>query len=102
MKKPEEVIAWLAPIDSAGDAVAVAQINGYDVGCNDTDDEDNEEVETGVGAWNGGYRVVATRLIDICPVVEKQYLLQVGVDGSIKELESETIRGEDDDEMSCY
>ncbi|MFO0738868.1 MAG: ferritin-like domain-containing protein [Labilithrix sp.] len=81
----EEVLAWILPIDTEGDAVAVAQLKGYGVTCND--------LERGaVGAVSGGYRVIAMKRTSDCnPIELRQYLLELDGAGQMKELDSRVI-----------
>lgn len=85
MRTADEVLAWLGPIDSPGDAVARVQLAGYDVRCGD--------IEGGaVGESDGGYRVLATYVTSACaPLIDNQFLLSVSPDGTIRELDSREL-----------
>jgi hypothetical protein len=82
----------LGPVDDWGDAVLMARLKGYSVGCGDVDEGGWREVE-------GGFEVLATRHVSICsPVEVRRYQLLVREDGQIEELADERA---DYDRFTC-
>lgn len=88
LRTPGEVKAWLGPVDAPGDAVAVAELAGYAVGCSDVE-------RGGVGASGEGYRVVATQITSSCdPLETTQVLLEVARDGAVRVVEQSVVDSE--------
>lgn len=87
-RTPEEVKRWLLPVDTQGDAVAVAELAGYSVACGD--------IEQGaVGERGDGYRVLATRITSSCsPLETTGYLLDIDPAGDVQEAESKVLESE--------
>ncbi|AUX38731.1 ferritin [Sorangium cellulosum] len=86
---PDGVRAWLGPVDTPADAVLAASIAGYNIGCGSRD-------TAGVKAAGDGYEVLATQTTSDCTPYERTlYVLSVGADGAVRELESEVIESED-------
>lgn len=88
LRTPDEVKAWLGPIDAPADAIARVELEGYTVACGD--------VERGaVGASGGGFRVLATRITSSCdPVDTTEYLLEVSRDGAVRVAEEALVESE--------
>lgn len=87
-RTPDEVRAWLLPVDSQGDALAVAQLAGYSVACGDID-------RGAVGARGDGYRVLATKITSSCsPLETTGYLLDIDAQADIQEAESKVLASE--------
>jgi hypothetical protein len=83
-----EVLALLGPIDTANEALLRAWNAGYDVGCGDLQ-------RYAVRAVEGGYEVVATRMVSACdPVEVHRYLLFVATEGTVTILQEETLSSE--------
>ncbi|WP_433932354.1 ferritin-like domain-containing protein [Sorangium cellulosum] len=83
------VRAWLGPVDTPADAVIAAVTAGYNVGCDSPD-------TGGVKVVGGGYEVLATQTTSDCTPYERTlYVLSVGADGAVQELESEVIESHD-------
>ncbi|MEM8607972.1 MAG: ferritin-like domain-containing protein [Myxococcota bacterium] len=79
----EALLEFLGPVDTPQEAMLVAFFDWFSVRCNDPS----------VGAVRlaaDGYDVVATKITAECdPIIETRYLLHVGSDGQITELDSE-------------
>jgi hypothetical protein len=86
---PEGVRAWLGPVDTPSDAMIAAALAGYNIGCSNPD-------TSGFKAVGGGYEVLATQTTSDCTPYERTlYVVSVGADGAVRELESEVIVSED-------
>lgn len=88
----EDMLALLAPIDAAADAVFATELDGYRVQCGDVE-------RGGVKKVGSTFEVIATRITSGCNPVEKtQYRLGVDEKGAITELESSVVES---DSGSC-
>lgn len=82
------VKAFLAPVDTASEAVLVAAISGYTVSCNNAEGG-------GVRDVGSGFEVLATRITASCDPIEKTlYVLAVDEQGNVTETQSEVIESE--------
>jgi len=81
----EAVLDWIAPIDTAGEAVLAASLAGYWVAC------DNPELG-GVKDTGSGFEVLGSKYTAVCAPIERTlYRLAIASDGSVTELESEVV-----------
>ena len=71
---PEELRAFLGPIDTAAEARLVAWREGYSAGC-------------GVKTVDGGFTLPATMMVSDCPITNGTYVLKVASDGTLTKLE---------------
>src|SRR5690606_15364109 len=77
--------AWIGPAAAPEEAVLVARAAGYDVYCNSPD-------EGGVRPAGDADDVLGTKFTAYCDPVERTlYVLAVGADGEVTELQSEVI-----------
>jgi hypothetical protein len=76
--------SFVLPVETPADAVLIAALAQYSVGCGDL-------ANGGVRATEDGYEVIARRTTSACPTEETRYLLRVDADGTIEELEAEVV-----------
>lgn len=81
----EELMEFLGDVNTSQEALLVAFFDWYSVRCDDPK----------LGAVRlaaDGYDVVVTRLTEICdPIIDTRYLLHVGTDGEVTELDSQAF-----------
>jgi hypothetical protein len=79
-----DIISFLGSIDSKGDALFVAHLNGYNFRYN--------EKELGIKVVKDGYLIYAYKLVSICaPVETDQFLFKIDNHGNIKILEQSVL-----------
>jgi hypothetical protein len=87
-----DLVSYLAPIDTAGEAMLIVSSEGYDIACSDTNKAGvilEHDTGTGIG-------VIATRYKTSCyPAEEWQYDLVVAPDGSISVVQSMLWQSQD-------
>jgi hypothetical protein len=83
------MLSFLGPIDSKGDALFIAHLNGYNFKYNDK--------KFGIKEDENGYLIYACKLVSACtPVQTDKFLIKIDVQGNIDILEQSVLSKNDD------
>lgn len=80
----DQILEFLGTIDTEGEALFIAHLNGYEFFYNDE--------KNGIRKVNGSYQVSASKLVSACtPVETDKFLLQIDSSGKISVLDQQVI-----------